>query len=437
MGSDNRFIYYSTIHLNRREEILVQSIISLYNSKDDYKWAHKDSSDTIVVVVGSDAKALLSAGEDPFSAIKEQHIVCILGDIFYPKNARAVVPIALPIKALHLVDKLSHIEKNIISKPFSLGYIAANQVANKQENEDTVSSPRGAIDFWPKTDAAEVISQETVTEDVPDKPAATEATPSNQTSLSSTVDAISVLNEYNILKDSGVNETVIESQSVLTKETVDYVPPKMVLQPSPQTTEESLDKPISYVKPSVLTAKLEPIDNLTPTLTEVASPELVPITPISPVIPTLQEKVTVETPTLTEVVPPTIEQLAVTEEPVKPVVVESIEVEEVNEFSKRIKLLRWPKSEVIQRHPGNAILASMVINVPMSVEDMAKQSDLPLAVCQRFMDAVVESKVAEYVDLIEEKLDEPVVKEEPPKEEVSQRKGILYRIRAALGLLRK
>lgn len=70
MGSDNRFIYYSTIHLNRREEILVQSIISLYNSKDDYKWAHKDSSDTIVVVVGSDAKALLSAGEDPFLLLR-------------------------------------------------------------------------------------------------------------------------------------------------------------------------------------------------------------------------------------------------------------------------------------------------------------------------------------------------------------------------------
>lgn len=435
MGSDNRFIYYSTIHLNRREEILVQSIISLYNSKDDYKWAHKDSSDTIVVVVGSDAKALLSAGEDPFSAIKEQHIVCILGDIFYPKNARAVVPIALPIKALHLVDKLSHIEKNIISKPFSLGYIAANQEVNKQENEDTVSSPRGAIDFWPKTDVAEVVSQETVTEDVPAEPAVMKATPSNQTTVPSKVDAISVLNEYNVLKVSGVNETVVESQPVITKETVDYVPPKIVVQPSPQITEESLDKPISYVKPSVLTATLEPIDNLTPTLTEVASPELVPITPVSPVIPTLQEKVIVETPTLTEVVPPPTEQVAVKEEAVKPVVVETIE--EVNEFSKRIKLLRWPKSEVIQRHPGNAILASMVINVPMSVEDMAKQSDLPLAVCQRFMDAVIESKVAEYVDLIEEKVDQPIVKEEPPKEEVSQRKGILYRIRAALGLLRK
>ena len=125
----------------------------------------------------------------------------------------------------------------------------------------------------------------------------------------------------------------------------------------------------------------------------------------------------------------------------------------IDHVGKRIKLLRWPKSEVIERHPGNAILASMVINMPMSVEDMAKQSDLPIQICQNFMDAVVQSNVAIYVDS-PEMVNQPqatTLPNEQPKVSTSEestikqqegakttkRKGILYRIRAALGLLRK
>lgn len=457
MSSDSRFIYYSTIHLNRREEILVQSIISLYNSKDNYKWVHKGGTETTVVVVGSEAKTLIKEGQDPFTAVKEEHIVCVLGNIFYPKDARAVVPISLPIKALHLVDKLSHIERNIISQPFSIGYVAANQQAPASPAQNHIVDPellavtaKGTVDFWPESkpaEALEVVNEAEKNASLADTTAVTESpvdAKDEQTSPTQTqvnqvqtnkvapeVDVVSILDSYKVLNETKapvkpVVKEQLDTQPVA-KETIDYVPPKIPQAQVQQPAKAELTlEPISYTMTSTLSTKPELVANAVPTLTEVVT------TTPPPVVTPIQPKVTVlETPKAAT----TIEQAMQHPASNQAQVAEQNEAD--SETSKRIKLLRWPKSEIIQRHPGNAILASMVINVPMSVEDMAKQSDLPLAVCQRFMDAVIESKVAECVDQVVEEKVEPVVPQEEQKEEVSQRKGILYRIRAALGLLRK
>lgn len=464
MSSDSRVIYYSTIHLNRREEILVQSIISLYNSKDNYEWLYKDGTETIVVVVGSEAKTLIKEGQDPFATIKEEQIVCVLGNIFYPKDARAVVPISLPIKALHLVDKLAHIEKNVIAKPFTIGYVAANQQApapaSPPQNplvdaELLAVTGKDTVEFWPETKPTEeletpqepekiakvtepasvVAESPVVAEDEKVSPTPIQVANAAPKDAVPEIDAVSILDSYKILNQyTEVAKPVAQEQvdiPPVAKETIDYVPPKI---PKPQVqqpekAELSLE-PISYTMTSTLTAKPELVANAAPTLTEVVTKATPP--PVSPVVTPIQPKVTVlETPKVATSIEQAMQQPASNQ----PQVAEQNEAE--NETSKRIKLLRWPKSEIIQRHPGNAILASMVINVPMSVEDMAKQSDLPLAVCQRFMDAVIESKVAECVDQVVEEKVEPVIPQEEEKEEVSQRKGILYRIRAALGLLRK
>lgn len=518
MGSDGRLICYSTIHLSRREEILIQSIISLYNSKDNYKWIYRETGDDIsAVVVGSEAKVLIGSGNDPFTVVDEKHIIIMLGDLFYPKNARALVRVGLPIKALDLVDKLGYIERNIINKPVSVGYIAANiavamkEVQSSVEKQDIAPpSKESTIEFaikkpmieakiiHPTDEVANHVVNDTVTSEIVEQVTSVGSASQKLEEPAIVTEHVALaadhaVEEQEVEEDSEVkldsfpsfkfifpdDKSAIENEeeaiatpahemaeSIVSKETFDYVPPKIaatILPVSHNTTAPEVKPVISpkdtidYEPPS---GNAPSISNSTdaPTLTEVAPRHVLRSATVVPLYTNNTRANTA--PQLN--VATQVSQSAVSDVGSTPVVASNIAssavvnehpqvISEEGVISKRIKLLRWPKSEVIQRHPGNAILASMVINVPMSVEDMAKQSDLPLQICQKFVDAVVETNVAIYVDLPDSEMQAPVVAplaqsmttEQPEVEIVLQeekkekRKGILYRIRAALGLLRK
>lgn len=516
MGSDGRLICYSTMHLSRREEILIQSIISLYNSKDNHKWIYRETGDDIsAMVVGSEAKVLIGSGNDPFTVVDEKHIIIMLGDLFYPKNARALVRVGLPIKALDLVDKLGYIERNIINKPVSVGYIAANlavamkevQTSMEKQNtaalshEATIKSPdiKPLIDakiIHPTSEQAnhplenlaatetaeEVMSVSSISQELQKPAIAAEQVTLSPTHVKEEQEIEEVIDvkldsfpsfKFVFPNDTPVTESeevvamtghdLVSPESIVAKDTFDYTPPKIAATVS-QTNVASEIKPainpkdtIDYVPPrGTIPSISNNID--APTLTEVAprhvarSATVVPLyannpraNPAAhPSVEAVSSQTTVSSIGSTPAVVSSVVSSALVDE--QPQV-----IPEDGVTSKRIKLLRWPKSEVIQRHPGNAILASMVINVPMSVEDMAKQSDLPLQICQKFIDAVVETHVGIYVDFPESAVQAPVVTQtvqaensvepeveiEQQEEKKEKRKGILYRIRAALGLLRK
>lgn len=535
MSSDSRLIFYSTIHLSRREEILIQSIISLYNSKDNFKWIYRELGDNVsTIVVGSEAKSLIRKGEDPFLQVDEKHVVIMLGDLFYPKNARALVRVALPIKALDLVDKLSHVERNIIGKQESTGYIAAN-IAAAMLNAN--SGKRDDIDFIVDKTTTSIKSNLKTDQQISD------TKPSIHNEINSSVNAnqvvdksknLSSFNESSIQQNS-VNEpsvtavrpetnkiafkisptieekkvpkdddtslgdfpnvkfifpfdgvTTDKSNSILTNEEKDldvkddftYVSPEKAIEvgqypamsnnslsvsDSKDAIEYHIPQQVSQAKTNNITSEIKkPLlerGDITVTRTPIAPN----VTENSPnrvvhhdnVVPLHNGEVkSTATQVSAEQIPRNEKSIGIMEnnqltEPTKTEVVG----QSVDNLYKRIKLIRWPKSEVIQRHPGNAILASMVINVPMSVEDMAKQSDLPIKICQNFVNAVIEGNVAVYVDLPspgatnQTRVDTATVRQsdlsmqETEKTKHSnikteKRKGILYRIRAALGLLR-
>lgn len=482
MGSDSRAIYYSTIHLNRREEILVQSIISLYNSKNNYKWTHQEGYDVGVIIIGSEIVAAVNAGEDPFLDVKEQHIVVLLGTFHYAKNARAVVNVALPIKALDLVDKLGDIERNIISKPMTIGYspnkIAVASTLSPQQpinnvEKLVVSDIIEFVSLKDKIQGVKIVSDRRVIDNEEKassigetiavlesiKPSFTNVT--NDTELleehTEPIDSIEPLETkvpqlLNVTikpvtymasskktvaaveTDTLARSNVIKTPSISTM----FMPAKMELQAKPmkETAFESapaLDYKIN-LNPAPTTPKVEVSEHDAPILMDVASvPVERKVISITEKRPDTSLDNNVAESNTTEVPEPKEEKREKVEEVEKVDVVKVVEESSfITETSRRIKLLRWPKSEIIQRHPGNAILASMVINIPMSVEDMAKQSDLPLQICQNFVDAVIKTNVAQYIDDVENN-----AAADKKEEEESPRKGILYRIRAALGLLRK
>ena len=475
MAGEKQVIYYSTIHLTRREDILVQSIISLYRSKDGFEWIHGELKDATVAIIGTVASSLIKSDQDPFDGVEKEQVVCILGDTFYPKNARAVVHIDLPIKALVFVDQLSDIERSYINKPISMGYVASNFLAkqtlqaqvdstiakvssmqNAQQNTQVVAlNKNGMIDFVPRN----------IKVNVEDSIAANEASEDTKSiSISSSQikkpiasnflkneivkkDSFSFNLEAGLYKDkdlskeadapinaiAGMVKEQVSTNSELAVKSIDNVTDVSVVKEPPVLTEAIIDDKTweALLKGKMIDSELsdKPEVSLSPTTEKI-----------------IKDSETELSLTESKVEDETSVSVTITQE--KLTIPDSPNISETDQL-KRIKLLRWPKSEIIQRHPGNAILASMVINIPMSVSDMAKQSDLPIQICQRFVDAIIESNVAEYVDDIPNSTDaskpenndasklENKVEEVKKVEEVSKRKGILYRIRAALGLLRK
>lgn len=508
MGSDSRLIFYSTIHLSRREEILIQSIISLYNSKDNFKWIYREIGEDIsTIVIGSEARSLIKNGEDPFLQVDEKHVIIVLGDLFYPKNARALVRVALPIKALDLVDKLGYVERNIVSKPVSIGYIAANVAASLLDANSTAkdisASPQDHIEFvlnkfkappissdmmtpqevlTNKADEVEFTSPPIVPSVIVDNPQGVAQKTTNKNDELNLEDFPSFKFTFpsevaKNIPDTSETNTTISSESkdkvtyVATKEAnnIEDYSEKSEISSSVHNSHDTINYNVNNKNQIIANATSDEIvsrlveDTTAPVNCELGNPAL--ITEVlaehtiryDNVVPLYNNGTKPTTiPILSEKIAQTVAEASAkpaqfinTNEQQKTELVE----QSIDHVGKRIKLLRWPKSEVIERHPGNAILASMVINMPMSVEDMAKQSDLPIQICQNFMDAVVQSNVAIYVDS-PEMVNQPqatTLPNEQPKVSTSEeskikqqegakttkRKGILYRIRAALGLLRK
>lgn len=451
MAGEKQVIYYSTIYLTRREDILVQSIISLYRSKDGFEWLYSDLKDSTVVIVGTaiDSPKLDQAA---FDAIQKEQIVCVLGDAFYPKDARALIHIELPIKALIFVDQLSDIERNYINKPLSINYIATNalvkkslqtRVNNPSINESNIGNAQnvrlnkeGMIDFVSRSTKADKSNNIDSSSNNPEKfdiPSASIKVPNlgvflkNETvkqdafsfSLEAGLSSSRYLSQESAESIPTIDDTVTSQESIKP----DTVKEVTTLKEPPVLTEAIMD---NSSWDALLKAKAE--DTQQDQQSILNSQSL-----------TNQEKTKSISSSLTE--NKKIDNSIKVNEEQKNTRELSSASSPVAGKPRCVKLLRWPKSEIIQRHPGNAILASMVINVPMAVNDMAEQSDLPIQICQRFIDAVIDSNVAEYIDDISNKSDaselENIDQLEKNVEENSQRQGILYRIRSALGLLRK
>lgn len=453
MAIENHLIHYSTIHLSRREEILIHSIIALYSSKDGFKWISSDS-DAAVVMIGSDIKNINTLGVDPFSDIKKEQVVCILGDMYYPKNARGVVHIDLPIKALQLVDKLSEIEKDYIQTEFSLNYIAVNQSTKKSSTKainlhkimpdaepvESLLNRHGTIDFVPskisktlqESDQDENEGVITHLELFKTFDLQLESNPERQNEPKSfSLELVDSLNEEQVDSKKIINLNASQSASsdVSTKNTSTFFPvsdavnlkEEIRLVP-PTLTEVVSEMPEAIAKKIVNDLKLDDKAVHKNIEDNFASSE-VPLSVDS-------NKTPKDNLSRTNNV---LDSKSNAEETIDKKLTQQ---EEPEDEGLRIKLLRWPKADLIQQHPGNAILASMVINTPMSVQDMAKQSDLPISICQRFFDAVVSANVADYVDQVKP-INQPTIEQPDEIEDIPQRKGIFYRIRAALGLVRK
>lgn len=456
MAIENNFIHYTTIYLSRREEILIHSIIALYSSNDGFKWVNSDS-DASVVMVGSDLKKSSDPSVDPFAAIKKEQVVCVLGDMFYPKNARAVVRIDLPIRALQLVDRLSEIERNYIQTEFSLNYVAANHLAklngSKQQvmPEDATSinsllNRDGMIDFV--TTKPTISAEENKQADEKNDEGVI-----THLELFKTLDLELEANKPELKKEAKPFSLELveslEQEQVYTKNVVN-----LKVNPTVERSD-ALSKKISTFSPISDSVNLkEGIRLVPPTLTDVVSEMPDAMTKKIADGSQLNVKAVEEKVSISSVEDKKVDLMngqdnlikSLPDDPSKDNTLQAVEQNKVEDSvensqiqaedkSPRIKLLRWPKADLIQQHPGNAILASMVINMPMSVNDMAKQSDLPVSVCQRFFDAVVSVNVAEYVDQVISGSE--AVRDQPIKTDPSKRKGILYRIRAALGLVRK
>lgn len=91
----------------------------------------------------------------------------------------------------------------------------------------------------------------------------------------------------------------------------------------------------------------------------------------------------------------------------------------------KVRLLRWPSAELLREHWDFIRLATMMTHRSMSAADLTRRSKQPEALCQHFIQVVLGSGCAEYVN--EARPDE----EKAPD---SRLKGLFSKIRMKLGL---
>ncbi len=97
-------------------------------------------------------------------------------------------------------------------------------------------------------------------------------------------------------------------------------------------------------------------------------------------------------------------------------------------YSARVRLIRWPNAALLRKHWDYLRMATILVNHPMSIPELAERSRESEALCSSFLTDVIRSGHGECLD-----------KPEPPvKKSVDSPHGfksLLQRVRIKLGLL--
>lgn len=105
-------------------------------------------------------------------------------------------------------------------------------------------------------------------------------------------------------------------------------------------------------------------------------------------------------------------------------------IDQVVDISQKVRLLKWPKAEVLQNDKTYPILSTLLSKCAMTLEELAAISAKPEDVCQAFILQIINSGDAEYVTAT-------MIPAKTVERKTAPKKSLLDRIRISLGLSQK
>lgn len=100
--------------------------------------------------------------------------------------------------------------------------------------------------------------------------------------------------------------------------------------------------------------------------------------------------------------------------------------------SKKLKLLRWPTTEITTQNMAYPILSALLSKRPMDLAELTNISKKPEDICRYFIELIVDAGCAEYIT--SSTTHSPSLDNTRSNEDISNKRGLLDKIRNRLGL---
>lgn len=105
-------------------------------------------------------------------------------------------------------------------------------------------------------------------------------------------------------------------------------------------------------------------------------------------------------------------------------------VESQEDISQKVRLLQWPKTEILKQDKAYPVLSTLLSKCAMTLEELSAISTKPEEVCHAFIEQIINSGDAEHVTAV-------MTPSKVIEKKAAPKKSLLDRIRISLGLFQK
>lgn len=131
-----------------------------------------------------------------------------------------------------------------------------------------------------------------------------------------------------------------------------------------------------------------------------------------------------------------IEKLKQVENIFKQASIKPVKASKVNQTVNKLRLLQWPKAELISQDAAYRVLSALLSRRAMSLHELTAISKKSEEVCKAFIDSLITAGCAEYI--VASSSSDNTINSSLNREPVSaSKKGLLDKIRTKLGLFRR
>lgn len=102
----------------------------------------------------------------------------------------------------------------------------------------------------------------------------------------------------------------------------------------------------------------------------------------------------------------------------------------VEHVSQKVRLLKWPKAEVLKKNTAYPVLSTLLSKCAMTLEELSAISSKPEDICSAFIEQIISSGDAEYVTAT-------ITPSKAVEKKAAPKKSLLDRIRTSLGIFQK
>ncbi len=147
MDRAQKSLSYTTIHLNHRNEVLLRSVVALYNMRNKVTWQHQKNLQADLVVVGDELDGI-DLDRDLLSKLTPSQVVLSLGSRIRATSERMLY-VEPPLRAGDVVKQIEQAEAYLQRV---LGEGEGGSFANNDEADPRLAHGKIRLVRWPSAE---------------------------------------------------------------------------------------------------------------------------------------------------------------------------------------------------------------------------------------------------------------------------------------------